>query len=818
MRRILLVFAGILLVSTAFSQKLTVSGYVEDRASGERLIGAAVFVKGTNYGTLTNEYGYFSLTVPVKQARLTVSYVGYHPVDTLITKPVDGVVFRLSSATVLEEVVVTGYKNELKSPQMGRVSVPVKMVQNIPMIFGEGDLMKALQLLPGVQSGTEGTGGIYVRGGGPDQNLILLDGVPVYNLNHMFGFFSVFTPEAIKDVTLIKGGFPAHYGGRLSSVVDIRMKDGNMDHLTGSVSVGLISSKFTVEGPIQKGKTSFIISARRTYYDMLARPFIAKFGSQESTDNTTYVGKSSFNAGYYFYDVYAKVNHKFSGKDRVYLSFYSGLDRAFVKYKDDFHFFGDDMFEFRDIEETEGDLHWGNSIVAFRWNHSFGSKLFSNMTLTYSRFVFSNGFDSNFYYWSPDEQESRERFLLGYNLGINDFAVNYDFDFMPNNVHYIKYGVSGIYHHFKPGYVRFLYNQNNVAVIDTSFGSTDLYAPEFALYAEDDFKVGEIFRVNAGFRLSGFIVRNRAFISPEPRISVRAMVTDNISLKASYAVMKQYLHFLTNNTIGLPIDVWVPATDRVLPQDSWQASAGLTWITAKGINITAEGFYKKMNNLVELKEGKSVFSVGLGETQTWEDNVTQGRGWAYGGELLVKKDFGRLRGWIGYTLMWSMRQFADINFGQPFPFKYDRRHDISVVGTYRIKKNIVLGFTWIYGSGTPVTIAQEEFLSPVSPFYYSPGWWGGGSRYYFNTITYYGGRNSYRLPSYQRLDLSLNLSKQRKHGIRTWTIGVYNAYNHINPFFTTLVTEYENNKPVTKLRIYSIFPVMPFFSYKFTWN
>ncbi len=817
MKKIAFLFVFLLLFTLAWTQKYTISGYVEDAQSGERLIAASVYdVDNVRYGTMTNEYGYFSLTLPQPKVHLRVSYVGYYPLDTMINVSGQEVVFRLRSSTVIEEVVVTGYKQELKSAQMGRISVPVKMIQNLPVIFGEGDLMKTLQLLPGVQSGTEGSGGVYVRGGGPDQNLILLDGVPVYNLNHLFGFFSVFPPEAIKDVTLIKGGFPAHYGGRLSSVIDIRMKDGNMDHLTGSLSLGLISSKFTLEGPIKKGKTSFIISARRTYYDLLAKPFIARFGNQEYTDDTSYKEKTKFGAGYFFYDLYTKVNHKFSRKDRVYLSFYSGLDKAYVNNTYEDEYFGHRDISFYEKMETRADLHWGNTIAALRWNHAFGHKIFSNLTLTYSKFVFAN-YVNNKDLYREDSLETKEDFLLSYSLGIQDFALSYDFDYSPNSKHYIKFGVNGIYHHFQPGRIDFSIKTNYTS-LDTSFGSIDLYAPEFNVYLEDDFKIGDLLRVNAGLRVSSFIVRNKVYVSPEPRISARVMVSDNISVKASYARMKQYLHFLTNNTLGLPIDVWVPATDRIVPEDSWQVSAGMVWLTPKGINVTIEGFYKKMNNLVEIKEGQSVFSSVMGGSTTWEDNVTQGQGWSYGAELLVKKDFGRLTGWIGYTLMWSMRQFDQINFGQIFPYKYDRRHDLSIVGTYKLKKNIVLGFTWVYGSGTPVTIAREEFLSLINPInsYYMYGL----PEEDFNVLEYYGGRNSYRLPSYHRLDLSMNFYKKRRRGTRAWILGVYNVYNHINPFYADLYNNFDVNtgQHQTKLRVYSIFPIMPFISYKFTWN
>jgi len=817
MHRFFFLVLNIVFIFSLQAQKNTISGYVEDALTEERLIAASVFdVEELKYGTLTNEYGYFSLTLPKKKVHLRISYVGYFPIDTIIEIKGQEIVFRLHPSTILEEVVITGYKQDLKSSQIARISVPIKMIQNLPVIFGEADLMKILQLLPGVQSGKEGTGGIYVRGGGPDQNLILLDGVPVYNLSHMAGFFSVFTPEAIKDVSLYKGGFPARFGGRLSSVIDVRMKDGNMKKLIGSVSIGLISSKFTIEGPIKNNKTSFIVSARRTYYDLLAKPFVSIFSKYEYTDDNSYRVSSKVNGGYYFYDFYAKVNHKFSRKDRVYLSFYSGLDKAYIKNEYEYEYFGTEMENYFYNTKTGGDLYWGNNILAIRWNHAFGNKIFSNLTLTYSRFLFSTNSEIDGYYRQDTIIENLES-KLSYELGIQDFALNYDFDYSPNPNHFVRFGLNSIYHHFQPGNISYKL-VNNYVSLDTNFGSTDLYAPEFSAYVEDDFKIGEILRFNMGFRLSSFFVRKKVYLSPEPRISARILIGNNISLKLSYTKMMQYLHFLTNNTLGLPLDVWVPATDRIIPENSWQTTAEINFLMSNGINIQIDGFYKEMNNLVELKEGESVFSSTLGSETTWEDNVTQGKGWSYGLEVLIKKDFGRLTGWIGYTLSWSMRKFQEINFGKEFPYKYDSRHNISVVGTYKLKKNITLGFVWVYKSGLPTTIAQDEILDPIYPVSNNIFW--GDSSIFYNPINYYGGRNSFRLPAYHRLDLSLNFNKQKKKGVRQWTIGVYNAYNHINPFFTFLNEQVDPETLETKttIRVISIFPIMPFVSYKFTWK
>ncbi len=810
----------------AMGQNHTLSGYVEDAQTGERLIGAAIYDTGNNkYGTFSNEYGYFSLTLPQGKHNLRVSYIGYRPLDTVINLDKDiNLTFKLHSSTQIEEVVVTAYRNEVKSSQTGAIDIPVNKVMSLPVIFGEPDLMKTIQLMPGVQSGTEGSNGVFVRGGGPDQNLILLDGVPLYNVSHLMGFFSVFTPEAIKDVTLYKSGFPAHYGGRLSSVIDIRMKDGNMKNYTGSVSIGLISSKFTLEGPTVKDKGSFIISARRTYIDILSKPVLDKISTRQTRREDLTGTKNIFQPGYYFYDVYFKINHKLTSKDRLYFSLYSGLDKAYFNVESEQRVDTIDN-PYTLTNNTVANLSWGNTIFALRWNHAFNKRLFMNNTLTYSKFFFGTGMQNSKTFESENGYSYDYSSELNYLLGIQDLAMDMDFSYMPNTNHYIRFGGQAIYHTFSPGSfdvsINNVENGNTLYTYDTIINSEQLYAPEFALYAEDDIKISSRLKANLGLRWSMFNVRGKNYYSLEPRISARYLVNDNFSLKASYAQMTQYLHFLTNNTVGLPLDLWMPATDRIEPEHSWQASTGFSWLWQNKYTVTGEVFYKSMNNLVEIKDGESVFTLSMdNDNETWEDKVTQGIGWSYGAELMARKDFGRLSGWISYTLAWSWRQFDSINGGEPFPYKYDRRHDLSIALNYKLNKNITLGAVWVYGSGTPVTIATYQILDPMTL--------GANDELlsdndvYYTGIDVYSGRNNYRLPAYHRLDLSANFTKQKKRGTRIWSLGLYNAYNHINPFYTELYdkgmdTYYAtmNYQPDYVLRVYSLFPVMPFISYRF---
>ncbi len=799
-RRFLLSFIFMFLcVSVMFPQKFTISGTVEDKNTGERLLNANIYDPDTYRGSVSNNYGFFSITLPSGDLNLRCSYVGYESMDISFSLSRDTLInFVLEPIINLDEIVISAQKarSAVRSSQMGMTELSSQTIKSLPVLFGEVDVLKALQLLLGVQSGSEGTSGIYVRGGGPDQNLILLDGVPVYNANHLFGFFSVFNPDAIQSVKLIKGGFPARFGGRLSSVLDIRMKDGNNKKFQAEGSVGIISSKLTVEGPILKDKTSFIVSARRTYLDVLARPFITL--ANGSSDE-------KIAGGYYFYDMTAKVNHRFSDKSRLFLSSYMGRDKAYLNVKDK----GGDY-----TGKGEFGLGWGNITTALRWNYILTPKLFSNTTLTYSKYNFLTEMKSE----EEEKGELTEMFEMGYDSGIRDFAGKIDFDYLPTPKHSIKFGYNHIYHIFSPGVTIFRMDEENMnEPVDTTFGNEEIQAHEYALYAEDDWEIGTRFKVNLGLHYSGFLVDDSSYSALQPRISLRYLITENLSMKAAYTHMNQYIHLLTNSTIGMPTDLWVPSTAVIKPQKSIQYALGLAYEIQDGIEISLEGYYKTMANLIEYKEGSSFFSF----SDDWQDKLEFGEGEAYGGELLIRKQFGKTTGWLGYTLAWSNRKFENISFGEWFPYRYDRRHDISIVLNHKIKENIAIGVTWVYGTGNAVTLPLEKYneLGGIS--------WGGfvedGAKpddehlYYVNMIDYFEKRNSYRMPAYHRLDIGVNFVKDTKWGERTWSFGVYNAYNRKNPFFLTFDTEYNdyNEPPLTVLKQYSLFPIIPSISYSF---
>lgn len=791
----------------AGAQKFSISGYITDAKSGERMIGATVYEKASFAGTTSNNYGFYSLPLNRGRAEIVVSYIGYEPIVISFNLTRDTAMnFSLElSPQQLNEVTITaeGRQSKVESTQMSMIDIPVDKFVRLPVLFGEADVLKIIQLLPGVQSGTEGSTGIYVRGGGPDQNLFLLDGVPVYNASHLFGFFSVFNPDAVKSVQLYKGGFPARYGERLSSVVDIRMKEGNEKEFHGNFSIGLISSKLSFEGPIIKDKTSFIISARRTYADIVARPLIARANS--GSEN-----KSS--GGYYFYDLNAKINHKFSDKSRLYLSSYLGNDRAYFGDKGtSTSWVNNNPVKYAD-HSSEFGLGWGNIITALRWNYLFNSKLFSNTTLTYSKYNFDVYNEEEAYYY---DSKRKTRDYFRYFSGIEDLGAKIDFDYYPTANHSIKFGAGYTYHNFKPGVTSFRFNSFETGTgIDTTFGDVKIYANEFIAYAEDNFDISPRLKLNAGVRLSLFNVEKTNYLSLQPRASLRFMATDNLSFKASYSKMAQFVHLLTTTGISLPTDLWLPVTSHFEPPISHQVALGSSFRLPWRLEMTVETFYKTMNNLIEYKEGASFGGTGAG----WESKVEKGRGWAYGAEMLLEKNWGKTTGWIGYTISRTERQFDNLNFGRVFPAKYDRLHDISVALTHKFSDRIDVGVVWVYGTGNAATLGVMEY--PAGSFFEE------STYYYYGSLTEYSGRNNYRTPSYHRLDLGFNLHKVKKNGVRTWNFSIYNSYNRKNPFFIFWDSEYKvipdpsnpggvihYTEPVLKKA--SLFPIIPSISYSF---
>ena len=781
----------------ARGQSHTISGTVTDGGSGETLIGATIYDKRSGKGTVSNAYGRYSLTLPQDSVELSISFVGYAPYrDTFLLAGDRLLDAALANSVELQTVEITAEKvNGVRSSQASAVSVPIEHIRAVPVIFGETDVLKVIQLLPGVQSGTEGMSGMYVRGGGPDENLFLLDGVPLYNVNHLGGFFSAFNSDAIKDVTLYKGSFPARFGGRLSSVLDVTTNNGNDKRVHGNATIGAISAKVSVEGPIVKEKTTFSVSLRRTYLDLLARPLI-RFAARQEGDDVT--------AGYYFYDLNAKVTHKLGTRSRLFGSLYMGDDRLYARTRS--RYVEDDNDYWR--EYVNMGYNWGNLVGSLRWNYELTPRLFMNLTGSYTRYRndISLGLEEQRAEGGVAQSSEVE---MTYKSGIRDISARADFDYAPSPDHAVRFGGNLLHHVFTPEVMSMkasgsLYGAS--ASMDTTYAPAGgrLHANEADAYIEDDWRVNDALKLNAGLHVAAFAVQDTLYPSLQPRLSARLLLADGLSLKAGYAYMTQYMHLLSNSNIALPTDLWVPATLRIQPMGAHQVALGLFWRWHDLVDLSVEGYYKSMRNLLEYRDGASFWASSAG----WESKVAMGRGKAYGIELLAQKEVGKWTGWVGYTWSKATRLFdrpgMELNGGREFPAKYDRRHDISVVLMFKPSERFDVSGTWVYSTGNAATLAMHTFEGPDGIY----------------SLPYVESRNNYRMPSYSRVDLGVNFHKQKRRGVSTWSISVYNLLNRKNPFL--IYTDYGHGtimpdgtayaKSLMKL---SLFPIIPSVSYSF---
>ena len=760
----------------------TVSGYVKDGATGEFLPGANVYLGETMQGTNTNAYGFFSLTAKAGKYTLKSSYIGFTDFQQVLDLSKDVRINITISSKAIEskevEIIEKKIEGNLSSTDMGRVEVSMETIKKLPAFFGEVDLVKIVQLLPGVKNAGEGNTGLYVRGGGPDQNLVLLDEAVVYNAAHLLGFFSVFNSDAVKTVDLHKGGMPTNYGGRLASVLDIGMKEGNNQRFNVNGGIGLISSRLTVQGPIKKDTSSFIISGRRTYIDVLANPFIKESAPTKGS-------------GYYFYDLNTKFNYRISDKDRVFVSGYFGRDVFTFKSKDS-------GFNIR--------IPWGNATASARWNHLFSNKLFLNTSFIFSDYNFQSNVEQTAFKFSVFS-------------GIRDYNLKSDFTWYAKPQHQIKFGVNYIYHRFTPSNV-----SGEIGGEAFDLGPPErLYAHEAALYLSDDYDVTDKLRIHAGLRATYFqhigpftrYIKNefgqkidsivykrgegiKAYPNIEPRLLVRYTLNKKSSLKASFTQNYQYIHITSFANQSLPTDLWFPSTSLVKPQFGTQYSLGYyrnfkenAWETS------VEAYYKTMENQIEYKDG-TLPSNGVNDNL--DNYLTFGKGVAYGVEFFVKKVFGKTSGWIGYTWSKTLRTFPELNKGKEFYARYDRRHDLSVVLTHELNKKWTFGAVFVYASGNLLWL-------PTSVYYFEG-----------KPIVNYGERNNYRLPAYHRLDLSATWTgRQDKKFKSSWNFSVYNVYSRLNPFFiyvqTTGSPQQGNLK--SESRKVSLFPIIPSVTYNF---
>ncbi len=745
---LLLLFLFLLPIVGTAQDIVTLSGYIKDIESGETLIGANVFIKETATGATTNEYGFYSISIPSGDYNVEFSYLGYETQKEKIQLNVNTTfTVELSEEGIMfTEIVVTSEAEDenVTKTEMSTNELKIKTITKMPALLGEVDVIRSIQLLPGVSTVGEGATGFNVRGGGVDQNLVLLDEAPVYNSSHLFGFFSVFNPDAVKDVKLYKGGIPSRYGGRLSSILDVRMKEGNSKKLAVSGGVGFIFSRLAIEAPIIKDKMSFIVAARRSYADILAKPFLS--GS---------LADSKLN----FYDLTFKTNYKISEKDRIYLSAYLGRDNFG---------FGDDA-----------GFSWGNSTATFRWNHLFSEKLFANFTTYYSNYDYQINFgsdDTNSFDWSA---------------GIVNYSLKSDLSWFLNPKNLITFGGQGIMYEFSPG--------NAIGVSDgetRDFSVDKKYALEAGIFAENEQTINSKFSLQYGLRLSYFNYMGKGtayeftevapgqrkqlsgtpttydqwesiqdYINLEPRASVKYQVNKTSSIKASYNRMFQYIHLVSNSTASTPLDVWTPSTNNIKPQRADQYALGFfkNWL---GNNYTSsvEVYYKDFNHLVDYVNGPDLFVNPLLEAE-----LLDGRGRAYGLELQVEKTKGKFTGWFSYTLARTERKVTGVNDDKWFASRFDQTHNFSTTAFYELNKRWTFSANFVLNTGTPATfptgrIEQQGYVIP-------------------NVAS--GSRNNVRIPAYHRLDISATLAGKEKAGKRwkgDWVFSVYNVYNRRNPF------------------------------------
>jgi hypothetical protein len=796
MRFTLLILFSVFFLAFSFAQnKSTLSGTITDAESGEAIINAKIYIPAIRQGAVTNTYGFYSLTVESGKHIVEFRSGGMETVAKEFDLTED-VVFNIEMSREIKsigEVTISAKKGEnVNSARIGQIDLDVEKIKTLPAFMGEVDIIKAIQLLPGVSSVSEGGQGFYVRGGGPDQNLVLLDEGVVYNAAHLFGFFSVFNVDAVKSVTLIKGGMPANYGGRMSSVLEVHMNEGNNKKFKIKGGLGVISSRLTIEGPLKKDKGSFIVSARRTYIDVIMKAAIP--------ETSPFSGSS-----YYFYDLNLKLNYKLTEKDRIYLSGY----------------YGKDVFTYGNKTDAFSvDMPWGNGIAALRWNHLFSNKLFMNVTSTFSDYQFKFG-------------SEQDEFRFALKSQITDIGGKVDFTYFPSTRHKLKWGAEYIYHTFNPTSVS---AASQDIVFDTG-EAQKLYSHESAVYVLDEFDLNEKIKLNAGLRYSMYqhvgpfkryikgdisnpdsVVNYskgdliKFYSGLEPRLSGRWLLSETSSIKAGYSYNYQYVHLTSLSAVSLPTDIWYPSTDKAKPQKGWQGSLGYFHnFKDDKYETSVEVYYKGMKNLIEYKEGAL---PGDNVNDNTDNILVFGTGQAYGIEFFVKKAYGKLTGWIGYTLAKTERKFPDLNSGKVFPAKYDRRHDLSIVAGYKLNERWTFGAAFIYATGNTLTLPTSWYVQEQ------------------NLLFNYGARNSTRMAPYHRLDLSATLYdksykvkqdvltgepiKVKKRFRSNWSFSVYNVYNRANPFFMYVDSngDFLNGDFKISVKQVSLFPIIP----SVTWN
>ena len=750
----------------------TISGFIREAGNDESLSQATIYEMNTGKGTVCNAYGFYSLTLPPGDYILRIDYVGRLPQITPVSLHRDTTLsFSLMPAGMLEEVTVTGYSPFIRSAQTGKHTLQLEQAKSMPSLLGETDVLKVLQHLPGVNSGTEGMSGFSVRGGSPEQTQILLDGVPVYNVNHALGYFSVFNGEALQELTLYKSGIPARYGGRLSSVLDISMKEGNKQEFAGDLALSPLAGSITLQGPIKKNKASFLISGRRTWIDALL-------------GIATRITNPESRMGYGFYDLNAKGNWQIDKRNHLFLSIYTGRD----KFYDHWESYG---------KTNKYRYYWGNLTTSLRWNRILTPQLFFNLQTYYSRFQFT---ESNRLYNGETRkyEKSHSRSFL------EEITGKTDFDYLPSDKHHLRFGTVISHKYFAPEMSYRATSTTDSLWKDDSQGG--LWSAE--VYFEDDWQFARYWQANLGIRGTGLYCGSCSYYSLEPRITLTYLINRNNSVKLSWSSMQQSLHLLTNSAIAMQTDLWVPVTDRIKPARSQLFSFGFYHRFNQQLEFSTEVYYNDLRHMIRNQEGIRYLKQ---KDKSWQDYIYTGKGRAYGWEIMLNKTGGNLQGWISYSLSKAERSFHEIQQSSWFPFKYDRRHKLNLVATYSLpsqyagKFNKSFALNFVYTSGNYTTMGRQFYPAAPFPEGSVSGW---GS--WWQQREYIDHPNNCRLPAYHHLDIAFHL-KNKKHKGHSWSFGIYNLYFRKNPSFYFRASD--NGKEVIKQ--ISILPFVPSVTWKY---
>ena len=767
---------------------LTISGYLTDKISGELLVGANVYLFDKSKGTQTNDYGFYSLTLHKGTKRIYYSYLGYkQEVEEIFLEEDEEINKELIPDVQLNQIIILDDVENQEEPQaVSQSKLNLDRIRTASSLMGEADIIRLIGMMPGVDSGADGLGGMNVRGGSADQNLVLLDGVPIYNPGHALGIFSVFNSNIIKNATLIKGNIPARYGGRLSSVLDVRTREGNNKKMAGDITLSALAIKGAIEGPLGSNGSSYILSARRTLLDFYIKG-ITKFQNESNDD----IGFSNYN----FMDLNGKLNLKLSNRHTLYLNGFFGKDNFYTEKLD----VDTDKFSNRELRsDTSTDWDWGNQVFSAKLVSQYSKKTFGRLTAYYTGFNFESFERDDF--TVTDAMVNRTYKAGFFQSAIRDFGVKYDFDYLPNTTHLLRIGIGAIRHDFSPGLVS-INNTDELfeigepiveSVVKNQIIDTKLKGNEFFGYFEDEISLGYGTTINVGAHVNYTQTGTKGYFSIQPRISLLAK-WDNTFFKIGMTRMNQYLHLLSSNGLGLPTDVWLPSTDKLAPEQSWIGTAGVGYYTSSGFRFGIEGYYKLFDELTTYNEG-GLTKISAGNN--WEELLPVGLGKAYGLEVYFDHIIGRTTWNSNYTLAFSDREFEDLNVdGSPFPFRYNRRHNVKLGFLHKITDNTEFTLNWNLSSGNPITEPSGDIVEIDNEL-----------------IIVYTEKNGGLLPTYHRVDISFNFYNKHKWGRTKFSLGLYNAFNKNNPFYTDIEKKLENTNQYEIVE-FSILPIIPSVAY-----